>query len=935
VASPSFSQATASQAASVTLVFTAPFEVTTSSLSPGTVDVPYNQQLAADNGTGPITWQTDGGALPDGLHLLSTGLLSGTPTAGGTFTFTAEATDSESPPKTATAQLAITIDPSPTTVAASVSPASPSVGTPVTFSAAVTDAAGNNAVGGTVQFLVNGTDFGSPAALTNGKATSSSIATLPAGGHTVEAEYSGTGNYKSAMDTIQFTVAQADPANFEMSASPDSDATVATPVTLTATVSGVPGAAAPTGTVSFTLDGQPASCNPVTISGGQAQCSLGDLSAGDHNFTAAYNGDTNYKTATAGLFIYPVAKLADSESISASPSAPVVGDQVTFTASVTADGTPAGDGQVQWLVDGSDSGSPVQVAADGTATLGPISGLSVGKHTIEADYFGSERDADINVQADITVGQATPAVELSASPASNATVTTPVTLTATLVGIAGVAAPTGSVTFTVDGQPASCGPVTISGSNAQCPLGDLPAGSHDLGASYSGDPNYVTVIGSLTSYSVAKLATAETITPTVAGPVFGQPVSFTATVTTGGSPVAAGSVQWLVDGTASGSPVPVGADGTASFGPVSNLSVGTHAIEADYGGSGQDAARTEQLEVVVGMADTATTIKVTGSALFATVTPVAPGAGVPTGSVTFAAGGKTVGTVKLPASGTAKLAFKSPGAEKASAAYSGDASFAPSSASTATKNPKITAKITSAHPKTKFGWYRSPVTITFTCTAGSSPLTGPCPGPVTLSRSAAAQLVSRTIHGQDGGIATVVVSPVNIDQVPPQVKVTGAKTGGTVDAPGPAKLACAATDKLSGLSGQCKLVISRTESALTWTATATDKAGNSTTSTGKVHLIDYFVAGASRVAGRFVVTVGKTYTVEAFILPATTAPKYVFAVPAGGKPHPVGPAMTKIGPHLWAIRIHITKAMDKRFKHWTLGVRSGRTLHTIPITLTR
>ena len=690
----------------------------------------------------------------------------------------------------------------------------------------MTDIANNNAVGGTVQFLVDGTDFGSPVALTNGQATSSSIATLSAGSHTVEAEYSGTASYKSAADTSQFTVGQADPANFEMSASPDFGATVATPVTLTATITGVSGAAAPTGTVSFTLDGHPASCNPVTISGGQAQCDLGDLSAGDHNFTATYNGDTNYKTATAGLFIYPVSKLTTSESISASPSAPVVGDQVTFTATVTADGTPASDGQVQWLVDGSDSGSPVAVGSDGTATLGPISGLSVGQHTIEADYSGSQRDADITVQTNITVGQATPAVELSASPASNATVTTPVTLTATLVGIAGVADPTGSVTFTVDGQPASCGPVTISGSTAQCSLGDLPAGSHDFGASYSGDTNYVTATGSVTGYAVSKLTTAETITPTVTSPVFGQPVSFTATVTTGGSPVSTGSVQWLVDGTPSGSPVPVGADGTASFGPISSLSVGTHTIEADYSGTDQNAATTEQLDVVVGLAGTTTTIKVTGSALFATVTPVAPApASRPARSPSPSAARRSA-PVTLPASGTAKLAFKSPGAEKASAAYSGDASFAPSSASTATKNPKITAKITSAHPKTKFGWYRSPVTITFTCTAGSAPLTGPCPAPVTLSRSAAAQMVSRTIHGQDGGIATVVVSPVNIDQVPPQVKVTGAKNGGTVDAPGPAKLACAATDKLSGLAGQCKLVVSLTESTLTWTATATDKAGN-------------------------------------------------------------------------------------------------------------
>ncbi|HET7014834.1 MAG TPA: hypothetical protein VFI65_13035 [Streptosporangiaceae bacterium] len=100
-----------------------------------------------------------------------------------------------------------------------------------------------------------------------------------------------------------------------------------------------------------------------------------------------------------------------------------------------------------------------------------------------------------------------------------------------------------------------------------------------------------------------------------------------------------------------------------------------------------------------------------------------------------------------------------------------------------------------------------------------------------------------------------------------------------------------------------------------------------------MQLIDYFVAGAARSAGRFVVTVGKTYMVEAFVLSASTAPKYVFAAPAGVRPHPVGPAMTRIGSHLWAIRVHITQAMAKRYEFWTLGVRSGGTLHTIPISL--
>ena len=61
-----FAQATASQAPSVTLVFTAPFEVTTASLPDGTVRMNYREGLTSANGMAPVTWQLTGGALPMG-----------------------------------------------------------------------------------------------------------------------------------------------------------------------------------------------------------------------------------------------------------------------------------------------------------------------------------------------------------------------------------------------------------------------------------------------------------------------------------------------------------------------------------------------------------------------------------------------------------------------------------------------------------------------------------------------------------------------------------------------------------------------------------------------------------------------------------------------------------------------------------------------------
>ncbi|WP_285446063.1 putative Ig domain-containing protein [Xanthomonas sp. fls2-241-TYG-148] len=67
------------------------------SLPSATAGSAYSQNLSASGGTAPYSFAVTAGALPAGLTLSAAGVLSGTPTATGSFNFTASATDSGNP----------------------------------------------------------------------------------------------------------------------------------------------------------------------------------------------------------------------------------------------------------------------------------------------------------------------------------------------------------------------------------------------------------------------------------------------------------------------------------------------------------------------------------------------------------------------------------------------------------------------------------------------------------------------------------------------------------------------------------------------------------------------------------------------------------------------------------------------------------------------
>jgi len=103
-----------SPAQSATHAFTvsiaAGLTITTTSVPNGIVGNAYSATLNAQNGVTPYTWTVSGGSLPAGLSPSAAGVISGTPSAAGTFPFTVRVTDSSSPtPQAATQLLSITI----------------------------------------------------------------------------------------------------------------------------------------------------------------------------------------------------------------------------------------------------------------------------------------------------------------------------------------------------------------------------------------------------------------------------------------------------------------------------------------------------------------------------------------------------------------------------------------------------------------------------------------------------------------------------------------------------------------------------------------------------------------------------------------------------------------------------------------------------------
>ena len=599
-----------------------------------------------------------------------------TPVASGVYNFWVRVSNSAGNLDSATAT--VTVNPASTTTTLTSAP-NPSVyGQLVTITATVSVVApGAGTPTGSVQFYAGNTPLGSPVTLAAGGTATLSTAALVAGMQPISATYSGDANFSSSSGTLPTqTVNQA--ATSTSLASAPNPSTYGQAVVVTATVSAVaPGSGVPDGTVQFYTDGV-VNGSPVTLDGsGRASITLASLPTGSHSISATYSGGANF-TASSDVLTQSVNALNTTTTVSSSQNPSTYSQSVTFTAEVTStSGIP--DGSVVFYIDGSATGSPVTLDAAGKAKFSTAT-LSAGSHTITVTYSGSANYAPGN-SAPLTqnVQQASTTVALVASP-NPSTYGQIVTFTVTVTSSAGT--PTGSVQFSIDGNPVG-NPVSLD-SSGQATYGTagLTAGNHSIAANYTGSTNYASSSSSLPVQVVTAAATTLTLTSEPNPAIFGQTVAVTATVAVVAPGVGTpdGSVQFFVDGNPSGSPVTLDAAGQASI-LLSSLPAGTYSITATYHGSTNFAASNSGLTQQVQPAGTSTSLasepnpSTIGQSVAFTATVASP-TGVPTGTVNFFADGMLIGNGTLNG-GQASIAYSAlaTGSHPITATYAGGANY--------------------------------------------------------------------------------------------------------------------------------------------------------------------------------------------------------------------------------------------------------------------
>ncbi|HEY1646661.1 MAG TPA: Ig-like domain repeat protein [Terracidiphilus sp.] len=292
-------------------------------------------------------------------------------------------------------------------------------------------------------------------------------AVLAAGAQILSATFAptGTANYTTATATVNLAVNKAT----EVISGPPATLAYGSAGTATATVAGRysgPAVAAPSGSVSYTING--GSAQTALLANGTATLDVpGTLAAGGNAISISYGGDSNYQSGTGSVALTVGTAML---TVSANNATKIYGTaNPVFTGSIS--GAINGETFTENFTTAATTSSNV-----GTYAIVPsAAGADLGNYT-ETIQNGA-----------LTVTQAGSAVALTSSIA-NANLNTNVTFTATVTS-ATTGTPTGMVEF-LDGSIVLASSELNAQGVATYSTTNLGAGAHSIHAVYAGDQNF-------------------------------------------------------------------------------------------------------------------------------------------------------------------------------------------------------------------------------------------------------------------------------------------------------------------------------------------------------------------------------------------------------------------------------------------------------------
>jgi hypothetical protein len=452
-------------------------------------------------------------------------------------------------------------------------------------------------------------------------------------------------------------------------------------VTFTAAVGSASGT--PTGTVIFSDTSTVTTIGSGTLVGGSASISVSSLASGTHSITAAYQGSTSFSGSTSAALSQIVKTATTTTSLASSQNPAGTGQTITFTATVSSQFSGAATGSVIFYSGTQTLGTAMLSGNRATLTT---SFATAGTYSISAKYNGDGNNAGSTSstlsQVIITATTTTLVSSLNPSLVGQA-----VTFTAAVSSTAGT--PPNGETITFNNGSSVLGTATLSGGIAALTTSSLPAGIFTITATYAGDTNFAAstspglrqVVNSTTK-SATSTALASSLNPSI----YGQRVTWTATVTTSGSVTPTGKVNFKWGGNSIGTAT-LNASGVATLSK-SNLNVYTYPLTAVYSGDANNAGSTSAILNQV-VKETTSAAKISsspnpstqGQAVTFTATITSPTV-TATGPVTFTAGKTVLGTAQLSGHKATFTTSTLPvGSTTVTATYNGDSNIAESSAS--------------------------------------------------------------------------------------------------------------------------------------------------------------------------------------------------------------------------------------------------------------